>query len=415
VCRIGILREKVERDMSMLELKGNFNTAKVFNDKIDEVTKSQVMELLNNKLSEGSKIRFMSDIHAGAGCVIGTTMTIIDKVVPNFVGVDIGCGMLLVEVLQSEIDFVKLDSVINEGVPAGFNVRDIPHSLSGTTRVEELYCGDDLDLDNGRILRSLGTLGGGNHFIEVGKDGDGKHYLIIHTGSRSLGKAVATWYQKEAIKQVKLAGSGNRGIVDSLKLQGRYSEIQEELRKQKAPKIPTGMEYVTGSLLEDYLHDMDIVQGYARVNRDIIASIIIDGMGFTVGDSFHTVHNYIDIEDKILRKGAVSAKEGEVLIIPMNMRDGSLLCVGKGNPDWNYSSPHGAGRLMGRNVAKGTLSMEEFQISMEGVYTTSVNLSTLDESPFAYKPMEEIISHIGDTVDVLKVLKPVYNFKFSGE
>jgi tRNA-splicing ligase RtcB (3'-phosphate/5'-hydroxy nucleic acid ligase) len=398
----------------MIELKGKFNTAKVFNDKIDIKTQNQVMRLLDAKMSEGSKIRFMPDIHAGAGCVIGTTMTITDKVVPNFVGVDIGCGMLTVELIEDGIDFEKLDRVVNEKIPAGFSVRETAHKLSKKIDLGSLRCGKQIESNNDRVLKSLGTLGGGNHFIEVAKaDGDGKHYLIIHTGSRSLGKEVAKYYQREACKQINSEDGNSKELIRRLKEQGRHSEIQEELKKIKIDKIETGMEYVTGILLEDYLNDMGLVQKYAELNREIIAQVIVEEMEFKVGDSFQTVHNYIDLKNKILRKGAVSAQDGEVLLIPMNMRDGSLLCEGKGNPEWNCSAPHGAGRLLSRSVAKKSLSVVDFQKSMEGVYTTSVNINTLDESPFAYKPMEEIIYHIGDTVEVLKVLKPVYNFKSS--
>ena len=399
----------------MKEVVGKYNTAKIFTDVVDEKSIEQVKLLCDQPFVEGSKIRMMPDIHAGAGCTIGTTMTITDKVVPNLVGVDIGCGMLCVELGKIDLDLEKLDKVIREHIPSGFNVRGSVHDYIRNTRLDELGCKDSVDLDRAKL--SLGTLGGGNHFIEVNKDDEDNLYLVIHTGSRHLGVEVCNYYQNWAIDSEKGWHLLERdAIIDKLKSTGREQEISTELSKLKQTVTPKDLCWIGGALFNCYIYDMKIVQEYAKWNRCAIADIIIQHMDlgwWFMRTEFQTIHNYIDTENMILRKGAVSAQKGEKLLIPINMRDGSLICVGKGNPDWNYSAPHGAGRLFGRMAAKKNFSVEEFKQSMHGIYTTSVSEDTLDECPMAYKSMDDIVNNIGDTVDILKVIKPIYNFKAS--
>lgn len=393
----------------MLELKGKYNTAKVFTDNVDNETISQVIELLNQDYINDAKIRIMPDCHAGAGCVIGTTMTISDKVCPNLVGVDIGCGMLAVRIAEKDVDLPKLDDVINTYVPAGFNVNNEP--LGNFNHLNGLVAPADLPL----AYRSIGSLGGGNHFIELDKDEDGNLWLVIHTGSRHLGLEVAKYYQEFAYKQLKDLDVGDKikTVIADLKAKGREKEIEKTIKvlKMQEPHIPKSLCYVSGQTFKDYIHDMEIVQKHAELNRKYIADTVIEKMGWHICEKFQTIHNYIDTKNLILRKGYVSARDGEKLIIPINMRDGSLICVGKGNPDWNYSAPHGAGRILSRSEAKDAVGIDEFRESMKGIYSSSVMESTIDESPMVYKPMEEIMENIKDTVDIVKVIKPVYNFK----
>lgn len=394
----------------MKELKGKYATAKIFTDLVDEKSIDQVKTLLDQEFVTGSKIRMMPDIHAGAGCTIGTTMTVRDRICPNLVGVDIGCGMLTVKLPAFlDLDFDKLDRVIREHIPAGFNIRDREHDLIRRTRLGELDCYDAVDIDRAKL--SLGTLGGGNHFIELGRDDEGYLYLVVHTGSRHLGVEVAEYYQNWGYETMKQGYKNRRAeIIDRLKAEGREKDISKELAGLKFD-TPKDLCPIGGKLFESYIHDMEIVQEYAKWNRITIAFEIMAHMGWDAIDDFETVHNYIDTADMILRKGAVSAKEGELLLVPINMRDGSLICRGKGNPDWNYSAPHGAGRLYGRMEAKRRFSVEQYRESMDGIFTTSVGDDTLDECPMAYKPIDAIVDNIGDTVDILKVIKPVYNFK----
>lgn len=396
----------------MLELKGKYNTAKVFTDNVDNETISQVIELLNQDYINDAKIRIMPDCHAGAGCVIGTTMTISDKVCPNLVGVDIGCGMLAVRIAEKDVDLPKLDDVINTYVPAGFNVNDEP--LGNFNHLNDLVAPANLPL----AYRSIGSLGGGNHFIEfieLDRDDDGDLWLVIHTGSRHLGLEVAKHYQELAYKQLKDTDVGGKikAVIADLKAKGREKEIEKTIKvlKMQEPHIPKSLCYVSGQAFKDYIHDMEVVQKHAELNRKYIADTVIEKMGWHVCEEFQTIHNYIDTKNMILRKGSVSAQDGEKLIIPINMRDGSLVCVGKGNPDWNYSAPHGAGRILSRSEAKDAVGIDEFRESMKGIYSSSVMESTIDESPMVYKPMEEIMENIKDTVDIVKVIKPVYNFK----
>ncbi len=401
----------------MIEVSGKYNTAKIFTDVVDQAAVAQVTTLCDQEFTAGSRIRLMPDIHAGAGCTVGTTMTITDKVVPNLVGVDIGCGMETVQVRESHLELQKLDKLIYEKIPSGFSIREKPHRYLEQINLEELCCAKHIDML--RAEKSLGTLGGGNHFIEVDRDEDGNIYLVVHSGSRHLGLEVAKYYQEAGFKVLnKTDDDSIQELIAELKAAGRQKEIQKELRLRKTLKqtnIPKELAYVSGELFEQYIHDMELVQGYATLNRQAIIDELLHGMKLHVVDQFTTVHNYIDLQSMILRKGAVSAKDGERLLIPINMRDGSLLCIGKGNADWNYSAPHGAGRLMSRAQAKQSFTVSEFKKQMSNVYTTSVNSSTLDECPMAYKNIDDIVDNIGPTVDIARVLKPLYNFKAGDE
>ena len=401
----------------MFEVKGKYASAIVYTDRADQNSVSQVLELCNQEIAKGQKIRMMPDIHAGAGCTIGTTMTLGDKIIPNIVGVDIGCGMLVSVLREKEVDLEKLDGVIHQYVPAGFSVRETVHDFAKNTHIHGLRCVSRVNIN--RAEKSIGTLGGGNHFIELNRDDDNTLYLVIHSGSRHLGVEIATYYQELAYEELCSCPKEKvNALIARLKSEGRQREIESELKKLKdnlQTKIPKHLAYVQGKAYDDYIHDMRIAQEYAEFNRKAIADTIIEKMGLHVDDRFSTIHNYIDLDNMILRKGAVSAREGEKLIIPINMRDGSLICTGKGNPDWNCSAPHGAGRLMSRSAAKDNFSVEEFAYEMAGIYTTSVGRDTLDECPMAYKPMESILQNITDTVTVEKIIRPVYNFKAGGE
>lgn len=354
-------------------------------------------------------VRIMPDCHAGTGCTIGTVIAIKDRVVPNTVGVDIGCGMLVTELGKQHVDLQKLDQVINALVPSGFNIHEKPYAYCED--IKYMFCKSAFEAIT--VHCAIGSLGGGNHFIELNEDAEGNKYLVIHSGSRNLGKRVCEYYQKLAIEHCQRKAYDERAIIQQLKQQGREREIQAVIREAKAnaPKVDKELAYLEGELLEQYLHDMKICQHYASMNRHMIARIICDAMKLVVDNQFETIHNYIDIEHKILRKGAVRALGDEKLIIPMNMRDGSLICVGKGNLDWLYSAPHGAGRVMSRKKAKETLALQDFKKSMQGIYTTSVCEETIDEAPMVYKPMQEILAHIQETVSVQCIIKPLYNFK----
>ena len=401
----------------MLELKGKYNEAKIFTDIVDEASISQVLLLLNQEFVSDSKIRLMPDIHAGAGCTIGTTMTITNKIVPNLVGVDIGCGMEVIEVKEKHIELGKLDKLIYEKIPSGFNLREKSHRYFKNINLEDLYCYKQIDKK--RAEKSLGTLGGGNHFIEANKDDEGNIYIVVHSGSRHLGLEVANYSQEEGYKE--LNGSAQKDIdtlIMELKAQGKQKEIQKSiaaLKNTKRTNIPRQLAYVSGGLFIQYIHDMKIIQKYAELNRQAMIDEIVKGMKLHVIDQFTTIHNYIDTDAMILRKGAVSAKDREKLLIPINMRDGSLICTGKGNDEWNQSAPHGAGRLMSRSAAKESFTVSEFKKQMEGIYTTSVNRDTLDECPMAYKGMDDIVNNIDDTVEIDRIIKPIYNFKASGD
>lgn len=397
----------------MIELNGKYNTCKVFTDIIDETAISQIINLLNQPMSEGQTIRIMPDVHAGAGCTIGTTMTITDKVVPNLVGVDIGCGMETIKLKETHIELQKLDKLIYEKIPSGFNVRSDVHRYFSQIDLSKLYCYHYINA--GRAELSLGTLGGGNHFIEADKGEDGSIYIVIHSGSRHLGVEVANYYQEEAYRRLQKNKSAVDELIIKLRSEGREKEIQSEIAKIKPVNVPKQLAYCEGELFEQYIHDMKIVQEFAMLNRKAMMDEIIKGMHIHVADQFTTIHNYIDLDNMILRKGSVSAQNGEILLIPINMRDGSLICRGKGNPDWNCSAPHGAGRLFSRSAAKENFTVSQFKKEMQGIYTTSVSSATLDESPMAYKSMDDIVNNIKDTVEIVEVIKPIYNFKAGEE
>ena len=401
----------------MFEIKGKVNTALCYAKVVEDEAIEQIRRMCDYDFTEGSRIRIMPDVHAGKGCTIGTTMTVAGKAVPNIVGVDIGCGMYTVNLGKADIDLEKFDEAAHY-IPSGMDVwegRQERFDLTGLKCYRELK-------DTKRLERSLGTLGGGNHFIEIDRSADGTNYMVIHSGSRNLGKQVAELYQRLAIKLSRGYGDyleKRDELIRTYKEQGRKSEIQEALKQlhwqvyESETPIPEDLCYLSGQYLEDYLADVVICQRFARRNREKMAEVILERTGIAGGEAFHTIHNYIDTDEMILRKGAIAAHKGEKVLIPINMRDGSVLAIGKGNPEWNYSAPHGAGRIMSRTKAKSTLSMEEYREEMKGVYTTSVNEQTLDEAPMAYKSLEDIIDVIRESVDVIDVMKPIYNFKAS--
>ena len=393
----------------MIEIQGRFNTAKVFADTLDEKARGQLSRVCDAEHFSQCKIRVMPDVHAGVGCVIGFTMALKDKVVPNMVGVDIGCGMYLCQLQEKEIDYAMLDSAIRSKVPSGNTNHKKPIEEAEHFNFENLRCFEGINVINAK--RCLGTLGGGNHFIEVDRDSDGTLYLVIHTGSRNLGAGVAEFYQKRGYQVLsqKLEDKYNV-LLEKAKREEDREKILREKEEEKASVLPHEA-YVEGQLFEDYIQDMKITQEFADLNRKIIANRLIDALGLHVVESFTTTHNYIDMDEMVLRKGAVSAKKGEKLLIPINMRDGGLLCIGKGNEDWNNSAPHGAGRLMTRSKAKETISLEDYQKAMEGIYSTCISTGTLDESPMAYKNKGEIVKNIAPTAEIFKEIKPVYNFK----
>lgn len=399
----------------MLEIKGRINTAICYAKVVEEEAIEQIRRMCDYDFTENSKIRIMPDVHAGKGCTIGTTMTITDKVVPNIVGVDIGCGMYTVNLGKVDIDFEKLDEAAHF-IPSGMNVWE---GRQERFDLQALCCYRELKKTKW-LERSLGTLGGGNHFIEVDQANDGTKYLVIHTGSRNLGKQVAEIYQQLAIdlnKGKETYFQEKDEIIRTYKEQGRKTEIQAALKaiawEKRNVTMPMDLCYLYGKFFEDYMHDVEICQRFAIRNREKIAEVLLTRTDMTGTEGFHTVHNYIDTKEMILRKGAIAARAGERVLIPINMRDGSVLAIGRGNPEWNYSAPHGAGRIMSRMKAKNEFSLEEYKKAMEGIYTTSVNQSTLDEAPMAYKSLEDIIDVIRETVDVIDVMKPIYNYKAS--
>lgn len=394
----------------MLELKGKFNTAKVFTDNIDTESISQIINICNQEYLKDNKIRFMPDCHAGKGAVIGTAMTIENgKVSPSVVGVDISCGMETVLIKEKDINFEKLDNIIRTFIPSGMNIRKEPHKFSKKIDLNKLKCAKHVNLNRAEL--SIGSLGSGNHFLELNEDNERNIYLVVHSGSRYLGKQVAEFYQEVAYKNLIDNTSEKELIINKLKKEGREQEISTELKKINPIKIDKNLAYLFGKDFDDYIHDMEIVEKFADLNRKAIINDIVEKMEFTIIDSFTTVHNYIDTKNMILRKGSVSAQKGERILIPINMADGSLICIGKGNEDWNFSAPHGAGRIMSRSKAKSLVSLDDYKEIMKNVWTTSVCESTIDESPFAYKPMNEIIKNIKDTAEIIKIIKPIYNFK----
>lgn len=403
----------------MVEVKGKYNTAKVFTDVVDEKSLQQIKTLCDQEFTSGAKIRLMPDVHAGAGCTIGTTMTIKDKIVPNLVGVDIGCGMETLMIHKDseaaqKFDPAQLDMIIRKNIPCGFDIRKFEHQYVAEVEwdnIKGIY-------NKHRAQLSLGTLGGGNHFIEADKDEEGNLYIVVHSGSRHAGLEIAEYYQEMAWRQLNGKTKADLdAMISQLKAEGRETEIEAkrvEMNAQIKTQIPKDLAYVSGYLFDDYINDMRIMQHFAMLNRKAMINTISIELHLKkeeIVDQFTTIHNYIDTENKILRKGAVSAQKGEKLLIPINMRDGSLICLGKGNEDWNCSAPHGAGRVMSRMKAKKELSMEEFKAEMSGIYSTTVTKETLDEAPMAYKTMDDIVANIGPTADILNVIKPIYNFK----
>ncbi len=396
-----------------MEIIGKYNTAQVYATRLEESARRQIQLLCDQEFAKDSRIRIMPDVHAGMGCTIGTTMTIKDTVVPNLVGVDIGCGMETVRVYQDHLEPQKLDKLIYEKIPSGFSIREQSHRYADQIDLSQLRCAEEVNI--GRALRSVGTLGGGNHFIEADRDEEGNLYLVVHSGSRHLGVEVAKLYQEEGYRQLNHADKAAvQELIDQMKAEGRQKEMQKEIKKLKnqvLTDVPFTLAYLSGKLFEDYIHDMKIVQEYAALNRRAMMDEMLKGMKLGAAERFTTIHNYIDTQAMILRKGAVSAKAGEKLLIPINMRDGSLICVGKGNEEWNYSAPHGAGRLMSRSEAKRSFTVNEFKKQMKGIYTTSVNRDTLDECPMAYKDMTDIVENIGPTAEIVSIIRPIYNFK----
>ena len=399
----------------MIIINGRYNEAKCFATTLDDSAREQIRVMCDTEAYRDTVIRIMPDVHAGKGCTIGTTMRITDKVSPSMVGVDIGCGMYTVALGKADIDFKRLDRAAHY-IPSGMQVwedESVTYDLLGLRCYDRLHSHD-------RLERSLGTLGGGNHFIEVDEDDAGERYLVIHSGSRNLGHQVASYYQHIATEG--LHGDGEydtrrKEMIATYKAEGRKRELREALLaleqeyKQRRASVPRDLCYLSGDMLDDYLHDLAICQRFADDSRRRMAEIILGECSLEARDSFTTIHNYIDLDARVLRKGAVSAKKGEKLLIPINMRDGSLICIGKGNADWNYSAPHGAGRLMSRSVALERLTMEEYERSMRGIYTTTVSRETLDESPMAYKSIDEIVANIEPTAEIINRIRPIYNFK----
>lgn len=400
----------------MLELRGKYAEAKVFTDVVDQDSISQVICLLNQPYMAGSRVRMMPDIHAGLGCTIGTTITVGDQICPNLVGVDIGCGMETIRVKEKHIELQQLDKLIRREIPSGFAIRNKAHRYNDYVDLDALHCSKYVKLDYAR--NSLGTLGGGNHFIEADKNDEGNIYIVIHSGSRHLGVEICKYYQNAGYKTMAtVSAEAIEQLRESLRKAGRLQDMDEELKRLKENRIyvPKTLAFVEGELMEQYLHDMKIAQEFAAYSRKAMVDVIVKGMGLHIVDQFTTIHNYIDLEHRILRKGAVSAQKGEKLLIPINMRDGSLICIGKGNEEWNFSAPHGAGRLMSRSDAKNSFTVSEYKKQMEGIYTTSVSRGTLDECPMAYKNMEDIVDNIGPTADIVDIIKPIYNFKAGAE
>ena len=398
-----------------MEIKGRFATAVSFAKEIEKVAVDQIREMCNQEFTEGCRVRIMPDVHAGKGCTIGTTMTIRGKAVPNVVGVDIGCGMYTTRLQDRQIDFSKVDEICHQ-IPSGRNVWESPTEPFDLTR---LRCYPKLH-GMSWLENSLGTLGGGNHFIEIDRSEDGTYWLVIHSGSRNLGKQVCEYYQQLAVELAEGKEAFTESapaLIERLKAEGRQREIQKELKALKSrlnrKAAPDSLCHLEGQHLEDYLHDVKICQEFAVRNREIMTSLILSGAGMTGRDSFHTIHNYIDTDEMILRKGAIAAHAGERVLIPINMRDGSIIAIGRGNEEWNFSAPHGAGRVMSRKAARDSLSLSEYQSAMEGIYTTTANLETIDEAPMAYKKMEDILDAIRESVDVVEIIRPVYNFKAS--
>lgn len=394
----------------MYELRGKYATASIYASVVEDSVNSQVLDFCNSPAAENSNIVIMPDCHSGSGCVIGTTATVKNKVIPNTVGVDIGCGVSVVKIDKTNLDLEKLDKVIHDKIPAGQKVNKSPYKDSEKLKLEELKCLKEIDIN--RAHKSIGTLGGGNHFIEANKDKEGNIYICVHSGSRYLGKQCAEHYQRIAYKKLKEKNVNmNEEVIKEYKKMGKTAEIAYALKKLPKERLDYALAYLVGEDFEDYLHDMDIVQNYAKINRAVMLEKILYYMDLKMVEEFSSVHNYIDVKNKILRKGAISAAEGEKVIIPINMRDGSIIGIGKGNAAWNYSAPHGAGRIYSRGGARRNISLEEFQKAMEGIYSSCVQNSTIDEAPMAYKSIDAILPFLTESVEVKDIIKPIYNFK----
>jgi RNA-splicing ligase RtcB len=394
----------------MMTIKGKYAEAKIFIDHTEPGLIEQVQRVLDNLISDGQKIRIMPDCHVGNGICIGYVSTFSDKIIPSFVGVDLFCGMLVQKLENKNIDFEKLDKILHNYVPSGFSIHNRPHRFSNLIDLTKLKCYPYLK-NYKKFELAIGTIGNGNHFFEIDKDDEGNYYSVIHTGSRNLGKQVADYYQQKAYESLVNNNKEKNNLISKLKAEGNEQNIQKELLKIEKMHINKNMAYCEGELMKDYLYDMAICKQYAELNRKAIADIIQRGMNWKIVEEFETLHNYVDIENKILRKGAVSAKKGEILIIPISPAFGSLICIGKGNKDYNYSAPHGGGRAMSRKAAKEKYTTKDFEDAMSGIYTTTISSDTVDECPMAYKDPKEIIENIKDTVDIIKHIIPVYNFK----
>lgn len=396
----------------MFIITGKYNSAKVFTDNVDQGAISQITQLCNQEFVVNSKIRLMPDVHAGSGCTIGTTMTITDKIVPNLVGVDIGCGMETVCLQEKHLDLQKLDNTIYEKIPSGTSVRKFNHRFVPDLKLKDLACFEHISYEKAK--KSIGTLGGGNHFIEVDQDEQGKLYLIVHSGSRHIGNEVAKYYQNLAIEQNQSLIKHYLNLAQKSINSKDYASIELFKKQAQEVALPKELCYLTKESYNNYIQDMQIIQHFALLNRKAMIDEIINTLGLHIEEQFSTIHNYIDTENMILRKGAVSAQAGEKLLIPVNMRDGSLICIGKGNEDWNFSAPHGAGRLMSRSQAKSRFKLKDFEHEMKNIFSSSVSNSTLDECPMAYKPIQNLIDNIEPTCAIEKIIKPIYNFKAQG-
>lgn len=396
----------------MIEIQGKFNAAKMFTDNIEPEAYTQLLNMMCQCWAKDMQVRIMPDVHAGKGCTVGTTMTIKDKVVPNLVGVDISCGMLVAKLKERSVDFDKLDKAIRERIPSGKYHRESKHSMAKDFPIEDMIVYKEGKMEYTELL-SIGSLGSGNHFCECDKDSHGNLYIVIHSGSRHLGVATCEYWQNVAINECNVLTQERGSIIAKCKADGRESDIDKELKDISHYPTQKELAYLCGSSFDGYLHDMKIAQMFAKLNREAMLDEIVRGLRLHITDQFCTLHNYLDMDNMILRKGAVSAQKGERLIIPLSMRDGALICLGKGNPDWNFSAPHGAGRRMSRAKAKESISLDAYKKSMHGIYSTCIGKGTLDESPMAYKSPKDIIDNIGDTCDIIENIKPVYNFKAS--
>ena len=399
----------------MISLEGKYSNAIIYTDNIEKEALGQVIELINTPAFVDANVRIMPDTHAGKGCVIGFTALMKDKVVPNLIGVDIGCGMLTVKLDKSELNLSDIDDYIRHNIPHGFknNNKVVANVSSIEDDVKKI--GKKLGRDFGEFLKGVGSLGGGNHFIEINVDSENNKYLVIHSGSRNFGKCVAEYHQRVAEKYcADKVKDFHKEKIESFKQEGKFEELQNYIEETKQYnekyRTPKHLCFLEGALKDEYIYDLKVAQKYASISRHNMANRIVKSLGLNEVERFETIHNYID-ENGIIRKGAISAEAEELVLIPLNMRDGSILAMGKGNKDWNYSAPHGAGRLMSRSKAKDILKLEDFEKEMANVYSTSVKQSTLDEAPMAYKPAEEIIMLVQDTVEILDIIKPIYNFK----